>query len=354
MIILVGAGPSGLATAYYLQKRGLPYRILEKERVGYAWCNHYDRLQLHTLKQVSALPGKAMPRGYPNFISKDQFLAYLEDYAHHFQLPIESGIKVERAEDTGTEWILHTNQGQIKGQILIAATGIWSNPVRPKFSGEETFGGSIRHALTYRNAAPYQGQRVLVIGAGNTGTEIAVDLAEHGVESAIAIRSGTTFIPYPNSATLVQVAAWVLRTLPKFQGEQLLRKMRVSFQEIGINPPSEPLMDAYPVVGYALPEAVAVGQVALYGDIDHLYPGGVHFTDDQKVSFDSIILATGYRPTTHFITPYFKFASNGWPILRQGRSTLNPRLFCVGFEYPATEGFLQSVGRAARQVVVQM
>ena len=191
MVIVVGAGPAGLAVAYELQRRGVPYRVLERSRIGEAWRNHYDRLHLHTLKQLSALPGLPMPHSYPRFASAAQFRTYLEAYAQQLQLDVTCGVDVERATPNADGWQIETSQGQVNGDVLVAASGIWSTPHMPQIRGMEEFGGTIIHSREYRNATPFRHKRVLVVGAGNSGSEIAVDLHENGALASIAIRDGT-------------------------------------------------------------------------------------------------------------------------------------------------------------------
>lgn len=351
MIIIVGAGPAGLATAYYLQQRGLPYRVLERGTVGYAWQNHYDRLHLHTLKQVSALPGLPMPRSYPPFPSGAQVQRYLDLYARHFALRIERGVTVQQARLGNGRWQIATNQGMLCGDTLGVATGIWSTPVCPTLGGEAAFGGLILHSSVYRNAAPFRGQRVLVVGAGNSGAEIAVDLSEHGVTASIAIRSGVTFVVKPRSALAMRSAAWLLRKLPRVLGERLLQAARRDYSAIISQTPGSPL-DAFPVVDYALPEAVNAGRVAVYGGIERFVAGGARFNDGQTAPFDAVIMATGYRPSVDFLNGQLALDIHGQPLVnRHWQAINNPQLFCVGFWYPTTEGWLQAIGRVAREAV---
>ncbi|MGB0385704.1 MAG: flavin-containing monooxygenase [Ardenticatenaceae bacterium] len=354
MIIVIGAGPSGLATAYYLEQRGLSYLVLEKERVGFAWQNHYDTLHLHTLKEVSGLPGLPMAADYPRFPSAAQQHAYLNGYAEHFKLNIECGVEVLNANYADGMWHLQTNKGPYQSDRLLLATGIWSTPFSARFEGQASFGGQIIHAREYKNAIPFVGQRVLVVGAGNSGCEIAAELSEQGADASIAIRSGTTFAPYPTATTLVRTAAWFFRTFPRRMSEPVLSAMRRDFRHIGIRYPAGSLLDAYPVVGYELPDAIEAGNVTLYSGIKRLSPGCVHFSDGQHVPFDAIILATGYRPTVNFVRHELQFDAKGYPRFESGRATHNPHLYSVGFTYPATEGFLQAVGRDARAVVYSL
>lgn len=353
MIVIVGAGPAGLAMAYELQRRGRAYQVLERHSIGHAWRNHYDRLHLHTLKQVSHLPGLTMPADYPSFPAAQQFQAYLAQYAQHFRLNIQTGVEVCRADWQAGAWRLQTSSGLMQAQTLVAATGIWSKPVSPRLPGADTFGGPILHASDYRNAAPFKGRRVLVVGAGNSGAEIAVEVSQVAAASAIAIRSGVTFVPHPGSATAVRLAAWLLRRLPPALGERFLQAVRRDFSSIGLQPPHEPLREAYPVVGYALPDAVAAGRVRVHPALVGFAAGMVHFADGSRFAYDTVILATGYNPALDFVAHELEFDLAGRPrVDHRWRATRNPHLVCIGYHYPATEGWLQAIGRVVAQAAV--
>ncbi len=357
MVVVVGAGPAGLATGYYLQQKKIPYTILEKHSVGYAWQNHYDSLRLHTLKQVSALPGLPMPKTYPRFPSRQQVLQYLRDYAEHFHLIIKEGVQVQEAiyHKYHHEWHIKASRGEYLAEILVVATGIWSTPHRPELPGEAAFGGEILHANDYQNAEPFKGKKVLVVGAGNSGTEIAVELAESDIDTSIVVRSGTSFIPYPESTRAVELGAWMYRHLPDRLGSVLLARSRRKFDHLGLPWPNRPLSQVYPVVGYELPDAVEKGKVAVYqSEIQQLGDHKVTFKDGHTDVFDVIIMATGYRPTIDFIRGELELNHKGWPLLKNWHSVKNDRLYCVGFSYPSTEGWLQALPRVANEAVNHM
>ncbi|GAC1357782.1 MAG: hypothetical protein NVSMB42_16870 [Herpetosiphon sp.] len=124
MVSILGGGPAGLPVAHALQKRGIPYQILERGSVGNAWLHHYERLHLHTLKQVSALPDFPMPANYPAFPDAHQFQSYLREYARHFQLNMRTEVEVSAARWAAPRRQLTTNRGPIAASILVAATGI--------------------------------------------------------------------------------------------------------------------------------------------------------------------------------------------------------------------------------------
>ena len=332
-----------------LQQRKIAYVILEQDRIGHVWSRHYDRLHLHTLKQVSGLPDWPMPKTDPDFPSAAQVREYLVQYASHFQLNIQAHTTVEAARWQNNAWQLETTCGPQLASTLVIATGIWSTPVRPAFLEAHEFQGSVIHSRDYKNAMPYIGQRVLVVGVGNSGAEIALELSEHGVHTSIAVRDGAYFVPRPTSATTSKVLAHELRTLPTPIAEALLKRMRKDFSSIGLPLPHGPALEVYPVVGYELPEAVAAGRVKVMPAVARFTRTGVQFVSDVTAPFDAVILATGYRPTLHFIQPdQLELDEKGWPRLDdQWRSVRNPRLICLGFRYPATEGWLQSIGRFA-------
>jgi cation diffusion facilitator CzcD-associated flavoprotein CzcO len=347
MIVVVGAGPAGLAMAAELARRGMPYRVLERQSVGYAWQQHYDRLCLHSLKQISALPGLPMPASYPDFPSRAQFLAYLQGYAEQFALRIEQGVTLLHADYAQQRWQLDTSGGMIQAETLVMATGIWSAPVRPTLPGEAQFGGTILHSCAYRNPQQFAGQRVLVVGVGNSGSEIALDLAEAGIATTIAVRSGVAFGPKLHSASVARITAWLLRTLPRQLAAHLIR--RRDFRSLGLPlPPGSPL-DHLPVVGYQLPEAVAAGRIAIRGAVAGLEPQLVRLSDGSRIGCDAIILATGYRPAIAPIADLVELDPRGRPLVdRFWRARSNPYLVCIGYHYPTTEGWLQALGRVVR------
>ncbi len=347
MIIIVGAGPAGLALGYELKLRGRAFRILERERVGAAWHHHYDRLHLHTRKGVSSLPGMPMPRSYPAFPDRRQVASYFADYAARFDLPVEIGVTVSHASWDGVVWRLDTSKGRRRATHLVAATGIWSAPYRPRIPGEETFGGPIIHSASYRAPAPYRGQRVLVVGVGNSGAEIAVDLASGGTQTSIAVRSGAAFVARQRSTIAAHGIALALRVLPRRLTTHLI--YRRNFAGIGLPPPPGSPIDHYPVVGYDLPDAVTRGDIEVCGSLERLSLGAAHFTDGRSATFDAVILATGFRPAIDWLDGGVTVDARGRPLVdTHWRARNNRHLTCIGYHYPTTEGWLQALPRVAR------
>ena len=339
---IIGAGAAGLATAYYLQRRGVPFRMLESREVGSSWARYYDHLRLHTRKANIALPGLAIPKSIPDFPSGKQYHAYLQQYAEHFDFPVETGVRVSRAEFKG-RWVLETSHGTFETDTLVVATGIYGKPKRPHFPGEDSFEGAILHSQQYEGPKAFTGQRVLVVGAGNTGAGIAVALADAGIETGIVVRSGVQMVPCPPNAWSTRALAWGSRTLPDTLTNTVLSRVRKDFTDIGLPTPIEPPNQVFPVVGFGLAEQVKAGNVRPHPGIARLAGQTVTFEDGSEADYDTLILATGYKPTLDFLS--------GVTLDERGQVQQGPPgLHTVGFYYPSTEPFLLAVQREAARV----
>src|SRR5436309_2991971 len=175
-VVVVGAGSAGLATAALLRRRGLHPLVLEAgDGPGAAWRERYDRLRLHTPRLLSGLPGHRIPRRYGRWVRRDDLLAYFKQYAEAQGVEVRTGVRVERV-DAG--WDLETSAGPLQAATVIVATGYNGAPFIPDWPGRAAFTGELIHSSQYLNPAPYRGRDVLVVGAGNSGAEIATDVAD--------------------------------------------------------------------------------------------------------------------------------------------------------------------------------
>ena len=291
-----------------------------------------------------------MPAHYPRFPSAFQVQSYLAAYARHFDLAVQGGVQVQQATATATGWHVATSVGDYTADVLVLATGIWHTPYVAALPNIASFSGTVQHASHYRSPTDYTGQRVLVVGVGNSGAELAVELGSHAAHTGIVIRDGVELVDYPRSAVAMRGLAWLFGQLPEPAGEWLLQRTRRNFTLLGIPRHSAGALRSYPVVGYELPQAVVAGRVTVYPAITDIHGDCVRFADGRQAAFDTLLLATGYRPTVGFVRDALDFDAAGYPILQHGiQSTRNPRLFCVGFHYPTTAGWLQSIGAQAAQ-----
>lgn len=172
-MLIVGGGPAGLATAASLRARSISYRLLERgPTVGHAWRHVYDSLTLHTGRHMSFLPGLRFPPGTPLFPTRDQFWDYLSQYARHHDLLVENGRTVSRLTRVEGRWLADADGEVIAARWLVMATGVMSNPRVADVPGRARFHGKVIHSIEYRRPASLEGQRVLVVGVGNSGERL--------------------------------------------------------------------------------------------------------------------------------------------------------------------------------------
>ena len=203
MVVIVGAGPSGLATAACLDSKSIPYIILEREDCyGSLWKKHcYDRLGLHLAKTFCSLPHKPHNFFTPTFMSKHDFISYLDSYVKHFNINPHYCRFVEVAffDDEDKKWkveaknLVSGEREVYTAEFLVIATGENAQAFIPEISGIESFGGEMIHSSEYKNGRKYEGKFVLVVGSGNSGMEISHDLSEFNAKVSIVVRSPVSF-----------------------------------------------------------------------------------------------------------------------------------------------------------------
>ncbi|HEU5439071.1 MAG TPA: NAD(P)-binding domain-containing protein [Ktedonobacterales bacterium] len=354
-VVIVGAGAAGLATAACLKRLGVASEVLEaSEQAGHSWAAAYDALHLHTVRRYSSLPGWPMPRRYPRYAARDQVVAYLEAYATHFGIAPRYGQRVTRAEPTGEGgWRVTTQAGEEwVARVLVAASGVVANPVTAAYPGMDEYGGKLLHSREYRNAAPFAGQRVLVVGAGNSGAEIAVDLLEGGAAVTVAIRVGVNAVPLSLLGVPIQYWALLVAKLPpsvtRVVTKALLRRSEARLKAAGMPKSPEPILQAHgiPIIGLRLLEAARAGKIKITGAIERFEPDGVAFKDGTRQPFDAVIMATGYRPALGYLDGLVTLDERGFPARDMVTSLDQPSLFFVGFNY-GLAGTLNIIRREA-------
>jgi cation diffusion facilitator CzcD-associated flavoprotein CzcO len=353
-VVVVGAGPAGLATARELAARGINARLLERgDRPGYSWSHLYDSLALHTGKHLSALPGMRFPRATPLFPTRADFLDYLGRYAQRFGIAVEAGTEVTRATPpaNGGRWRLDTTAGPIEADAVVFATGIIANPLVPAFPDRDRFTGRVLHSVEYRRPGPFAGRRVLVVGVGNSGGEIASELARAGVDVTIAVRSGANVVPLTLFGIPIQYVSALVRKLPRPAQDAIVAAVG-GVTELRRGPPVLPRLahsplDAIPLIGFHLVDEIRAGRVHVRPGIERFTESGVRFTDGAEQPFDDVILATGFRPAIDALRDVVRVDARGFA-LRTGRvnSADCPSLFFVGHNYDATGG-LRNIARDA-------
>ncbi len=351
-VVIVGAGPAGLATSAELARRGVDHRVLERgQRVGHTWRGLYDSLTLHTGKHMSALPRLRFGRGVPLFPPRDDFIDYLDRYARTFALPVQTDRPVNRLAREEDRWAVETPSGRLAAQLVVVATGIISSPRVPTFPSQESFRGRVLHSVEYRRPADLVGKRVLVVGIGNSGGEIGAELARAGAHVTVAVRSGAHVMPRDVLGVPIQYVSLLLRALPRRARDRVARAFG-KLNEMRRGPPVLPRpahgpLDSIPLIGFHLVDAIREGLVAVRGGVGAFTADGVRFDDGRVEPFDAVILATGFSATLGPLGQLVQRDDRGFARRRDRVvSADQPDLFFVGHTYDAAGG-LYNISRDA-------
>jgi cation diffusion facilitator CzcD-associated flavoprotein CzcO len=359
--IIIGAGPAGLACAMMMRAAGLNAAVLEKAgTVGSAWRRHYDRLHLHTDRRHSGLPDMAMPKSYPAYPSRAQMVDYLESYAARFAVRPTFDAAVSRIRPDGAQWRAETTQGPFSAPVVVVATGMAETPYRPAWPGSETYRGLLIHSSDYRNPQTFSGKRVLVVGFGNSGGEIALDLANAGIDVTLAVRGPVQILPRDLLGFPILSWAILQQSLPARLVDALnapiLRLAVGSIEKLGLQRAAKGPRQMIeqdgrvPLIDIGTLAKIRDGSIKVRGGIDRLTPDSVVFADGREEKFDAVILATGFRSDLRRLIPDADgvLDEHGAPRVT-GRATAAPGLYFCGHIVSPT-GQLREIGIEARRI----
>ncbi|MCJ1679189.1 NAD(P)-binding domain-containing protein [Streptomyces sp. APSN-46.1] len=387
-VYVIGAGPGGLAVAAALRARGVRAVVVEKsDAVGTSWRGHYDRLHLHTTRRLSALPGLAIPRRFGRWVSRDDVVRYLEKYAEFHELEIVTGVEVTRIErapqegdarhegdapregdtprgDGATQagrapqsgaapgWTLHASGGRVlAARAVVVATGFNHTPRLPDWPGRDTYTGTLTHAAGYRDPKPYEGRDVLVVGVGNTGAEIAVDLAGGGAARVrLAVRTAPHIVRRSTAGWPAQRTGILVRRLPVRLVDRLgalVAKASVpDLAAYGLPRPETGLYSrveegAIPVQDVGLIDAVRTGGVEPVAAVVSFDGDEVVLADGSRITPDAVIAATGYRRALEGLVGHLDVLDGrGRPLVHGARTPAQaPGLYFTGFTNPISGMF---------------
>ncbi|KAL6842646.1 hypothetical protein ACP4OV_027490 [Aristida adscensionis] len=311
--VIVGAGPSGLAAAACLAARGVPATVLEmSDSLASTWRHRtYDRLTLHLPKRFCELPLLPFPEGYPTYPSKDQFVAYMEAYAAAAGVAPRFGARVEEAafDAAAGAWAVRLAGGD--GELLLArwlvvATGENAEPRMPDFPGRWQFAGRVMHTCDYKSGEAFAGQKVLVVGCGNSGMEVSLDLCRHGAKPSMVVRNTVHVLPREMlGLSTFGIAMALLKWLPvRLVDRFLLAAAHLTLGntgQLGLRRPKtgpielKNLTGRTPVLDVGALDHIKSGKIKVVGAVKEATRRGVRFADGKEQQFDAIILATGYR-----------------------------------------------------------
>ncbi len=367
--VVLGAGPAGLATAAELGRHGVDTLVVDRaDAVGASWRGHYDRLHLHTVRWLSALPGLPMPKRYGPWVSREHVVEYLEDYARHHRLDLRLGTQVRGLRRDGADWVVETADGE---QVR---AGYNHTPLLPDWPGRDGFTGELLHASTYKNGTPYAGQEVLVVGAGNSGAEIAVDLVEHGARRVIlAVRTPPHLLLREVGGMPTTVVSVLTRYVPSVLVDPvvgLVQRLTVGdLTKHGLPRPSKGVYrrvreeGQIPILDVGLVDALRAGTVQVVAGVEALDGADVVLSDGARVQPDVVVVATGYRRGLDVLVGGLGvLAPDGTPIVHGARTAPTaPGLHFIGYTNPISGMFRElrldarrtarAIGRRARVAV---
>lgn len=339
-IIIIGGGQSALACAYFLQRLGMNYLIVDDQpQGGGAWLNTWDSLTLFSPAEYSSLPGWMMPKAESKFPLKNEVVNYLKAYEERYKINVQRSIHVKDVSKTSVGFELKTNAGLYRSKIVISATGTWKKPFIPNVSGAELFRGQQVHSAHYKNANDLKGKKVLVIGNGNSGAQILAEVSK------------------------VTTTVWAVRNEPEYLPDEV--DGRVLFDQASAKYRALRAGKEFDASQYNLGNIVMVPSVVEARERKALQykltfkaitQTGVVWPDGTEESFDVIIWCTGFKFATDHLKSLNIADENGKVETVETKSTVVPGLYLVG--YGNWTGFasatLIGVGRSARNTINQI
>jgi hypothetical protein len=347
-ICIVGAGPSGLCMAAELRRRRLPYDHFEKHSaLGGLWdvarpdTPLYESAHFISSKTMSAFAGFPMPEDYPDYPSHRQILDYVRSFARHcgvdesirFSTTVESVVPDESGVDVVVDGVRH------RYRAVVCASGVNWEPQLPDIPGD--FSGELRHAKSYRSPSEFSGQRVLIVGLGNSGADIACDAARSARLARVSVRRGYHFVPkhiFGMPADVFahdgpQLPLWLERPLFAF----LLRLLIGDVQKLGLPKPDHAVLETHPLMNDQLVHHLRHGDVAVRPDVQAFDGSSVVFSDGSREEFDLVLFATGYTRRIPYLDP---------SLLDGGTWAAGQFLTCISRRYPTlfTLGFAELNG----------
>ncbi len=347
-VVVIGGGLAGLSVGYHLKRLGIPFVILDaRARVGDAWRERWDSLHLFTPRRYDALDGLRMPGVQNDFPTKDEMADYLASYAKHFELPIRNNARVERLTREGDTYVVMVNGRRIEARHVVIAMSSYQRSITPAFASQLDPSMVQLHSVDYKNPSQLPGGDVLLVGAGNSGVEIAVDLARAGRRVWV---SGRDVGEVPFDVRIAAVRRFIMPIL-----------FRIVFHRI--------LTVDTPMGRSARPGMTRGGTVLIRTRTRDLKAAGIErvpkvagvengqpkLTDGRVLNVQGVVWSTGFDLGRTWIElPVFD--DHGEPIQSRGIVPDEPGLYFVGphFLYSASSTMIHGIGRDAQRVAAKV
>lgn len=361
--VIIGAGPAGLAMAACLSKENTPYIIIEQtDKVGVKWHNHYKRLHLHTAKAFSNLPYYNFPKQFPRYPARQQVVRYLEDYANHFDINPVFNTTVTNTRKQENGWKVEAVQdGQnitFDCKNLVVATGVNHIPKYPKWQGLEDFEGEFVHSDDYEDGSAYKDKTVMVVGFGNSGSEIVIDLWEYGAKPIMSVRSPVNILPKEVMGVPTLAMGILQQYLPVKLSDAMTKitakTMIGDLSKYGLKPLNRgPMEEIYknkrvPMLDIGTVDLIKQGNVVVYPDIERFTKDSVVFTDGREVKVDAVVSATGFTPQITNFVPQEQCFTDGFPNTSGTKSEIDG-LYFIGF-YVSPAGMFREMAKEAKKL----
>ncbi|WP_277374048.1 NAD(P)-binding domain-containing protein [Pseudomonas sp. AA-38] len=343
-VCIIGGGPGGLCMARALKRQGLDYQQFERHSdFGGVWdlenpgTPMYESAHFISSRDLSGFLDYPMPKHFPDYPSNRQILEYLRSFALAFGLydKVRFNTAVERVDkDEDGRWIVTLSNGERRRyRALVCATGCNWDPNMPEIKGH--FSGEIRHSVTYRRPEEFKGKRVMIIGAGNSGADIACDAAANADKALISLRRGYHFIPkhiFGLPADEVgekgpQLPMWLTRLL--FGG--ILRLVNGNLTRFGLPKPDHKLFESHPLLNSQLLHHLQHGDIQVRPDVSHYEGDQVVFKDGSRETLDLVLYATGYKWSCRYATDYFEWKGGRPQMYLSIFSRQHHNLFGIGY-----------------------
>jgi putative flavoprotein involved in K+ transport len=363
--VVVGAGAAGLATTAALVAAGQPVTLLERaDRVGAAWAGRYDSLHLHTVRWLSGLPGLPIPKSFGRWVARDDLVRYLEAYGRHEGVEPELNVTVTRVDRAdvadSARWVVRTDVGDRPADRVVFTTGYSHTPRRPAWPGVETFPGDLRHSADYREPSAYAGQHVLVVGAGNSATEIALDLLNVGATVSLSVRTPPNIVRREAFGVPSQVFGIALKHTPAAVMDPLTALMRrvsvPDLRDVGLPANRDPYSQfrrtgTVPILDTGIVDALRSGRVTVVAATESLDGPRVCLADGSSLEPDSVIAAIGYTTGLEPVVGHLGLLDErGVPLVHGAtEDPTAPGLHFVGIKAELS-GLLREIGIEARAV----
>ncbi len=357
-VIIIGAGAAGLSTAYALKRAGLSARILDRsDRIATPWRNRHPQLRLNTHRHLSRLAGMGMQRNAGAYPSRNTLIGYLEDYERFVGVPVEFGVEVLRIDETNNGWVVETSIGDFAAPHVVVATGRESVPFIPDWPGKEQFGGSVIHSANFGDVQQYRDKHVLVVGAGNSGSDILNHLVTVETRSLqVSVRHGPAVAPSRLLGFPLQRISPLVEKLPDRIADRLLkgteRLALGRLSQYGL--PQHPLgvvarirkHGISPAIDNGFVAALKSGRLSVVSEIERFDETGVVMTDGLRIEPDVVVAATGYRTGLEPLLGHLRALDKKGVPLVNGDENLK---HCSGLWFIGMRPSLSGFFRAARK-----